>query len=101
MRKRLIHWPVCFAVLVSSQASLAQDEGSSTPPPCAADDFACQIIRMSPKPGGGAGSGITNGERLEFGSEKFRVELGVERVPSEQMRLPELQQCKMDAARMQ
>jgi hypothetical protein len=100
--RKLIHWSIWFAALAmaGSQAAFGQDEGSSEPP-CAPDDIPCQIIRMDPKPGGGGGGGITNGERQEFDVEKFRMDLGAERVPSEQMRLPELKQFEMDGAAMQ
>ena len=99
--RKLIHWSMWLAALAMAgpQVAFGQDGGSSEPP-CASDDIPCQIIRMDPKPGGGSGGGITNGERQEFDVEKFKMDLGAKRVPSEQMRLPELKQFEMNGAPM-
>ena len=95
MGKTLIRLSILFAAVAGGAPGFAQNDGSSPQPPCLPDDIPCQIIRMSPKPGGGGGGGITDGHRLDLEIEKFRMDLGVERVPSEQMRLPELNQFQI------
>lgn len=95
MGKTLIRLSILFAAVAGNQPAFSQDDGSSPLPPCLPGDIPCQIIRMAPKPGGGGGGGITDGHRLDLEIEKFRMDLGVERVPSEQMRLPELRQFEI------
>jgi hypothetical protein len=74
-----------FATCVQA---LTQD-GEKDPPGCAADDLACQILEMKPKPGGGGGGGITDGFKQEQFNLDLKKDLGTDRLPSEQMRLPD------------
>jgi hypothetical protein len=74
-------------LIVASQPATAQTVPEE--PPCAADDLACQIIRMGPRPGaGGGGGGVKDGLPGDPGG-AINLDLGAERMPSEQLRVPE------------
>lgn len=74
-------------LIVASQPASAQTVLEE--PPCQPDDFACQIIRMGPRPGaGGGGGGVKDSVPGEPGG-AIILDLGAERMPSEQLRVPE------------
>jgi hypothetical protein len=60
---------------------------------CAPDDIPCQILKMPQKPGGGGGGGVVDTRRPE--RLDATKDLGVDRLPSEQMRLPDLKQLHL------
>lgn len=87
-----------FLIFISSQlfstSSFSLDvldlNNGAAEVPCAADNIACLIAKMNRKPGTG-GSGISTDKEIELLLRKDDInELGITRIPSEQLLLPKL-----------
>lgn len=89
--KRLLIGLLLLAV--SLPQAYGQNEGPVPGLDCAPDDLPCQILKMPQKPGGGGGGGVVDTERPD--RLDATKDLGVDRLPSEQMRLPDLKQLHL------